>query len=200
MAEKRISKLAICSLILSASSIFLWFSWIPGIMCGHLARARIQAHPDLTGNNLARIGLVIGYFFPTALCVLVLYLCGYLERQVTMSDQGRIVWEGRFPPFANRPDHVLTPVILHHTIVGTVESRDHNLRLVLKRTVDSKEFTLWRYLDYGRVSKITVDEAKQSLMLYYNQTFLRNKQYNTVVSLIDFSIKKHLVHRGQWRL
>jgi hypothetical protein len=74
MTEKKYSKLAICSIILSTSSIFLWLSWIAGVVCGHMARTRIKANKNLEGNNLALIGLVIGYFFPAALLGIVLYL------------------------------------------------------------------------------------------------------------------------------
>jgi len=206
MAEKTISKLAISSVFLSAASILLWFSWIPGVICGHMARAKIKANPNLRGKNLALVGLVIGYLFPAVLLGFGLYLCGYLERQVTIVDHGKMVWEGSFPHGANAKDpqnratEILTQVVLNGETIGTIESRDQNLRLVLKRNADQKEFTLWKYQDYGAVSKITVDEAARSLILYYDNSLIRNKNYNTVVSLTDFNIRTYLVNRGRWYL
>lgn len=206
MEEKTISKLAISSVILSASSIFLWLSWIPGVICGHIALVKIKANPNLKGKNVAIVGLVIGYLFPAALLGLVLYLSGYLEREFAVIDHGRIVWEGRFPHDANDKDEfnrsntILTPVVINGEIIGTIESRDRNLRLVIKRNVDKKEFTVWKYQDYGIASKITLDEAKRSLIVYYDHTLMREKYYNTVVSLSDFQVKKYLVNRGPWRL
>jgi len=206
MTEKKYSKLAICSIILSTSSIFLWLSWIAGVICGHMARARIKANKNLEGNNLALIGLVIGYFFPAVLLGIVLYLGGYLERQVTVIDHGRQVWEGCFPHDANnkdlinRSDSVLIPVKLNGKTIGTIESRDQNLRLVLKRDANKQELTIWRYHDYGAVSKITVDEDKNSLVLYYDYTLIRTKDYNTVVSLTNFSVHNYLINRGKWCL
>ncbi len=176
------------------------------MICGHIAKARIKANPNLEGNNLALVGLVIGYFFPAALLGIVLYLGGYLERQIAVVDKGRAVWEGSFPNDANikdpikRSDFVLTPIILNGKTIGTIESRDQNLRLVLKRDADKKEFTIWRYQDYGVVSKITVDETKLTLVVYYDYTLIRSKNYNTVVYLTDFSVHKYLINRGEWCL
>ena len=84
MTKKKISKLAISSVILSISSIFLGLSWIPGVICGHMARARIKSNPDLRGQPLALAGLITGYFFPVALLAIVLYLSGYLEGQIAV--------------------------------------------------------------------------------------------------------------------
>lgn len=176
------------------------------MICGHIARARIKANPNLEGKNVALVGLLIGYFFPAALLGIVLYLGGYLERQVAVIDNGRPVWVGSFPHDANnkdpikRSDCILTPVKLNGKTIGTIESRDHNLRLVLKRDANRKELTLWKYQDYGAVSKITVDETKRSLVVYYHYTLIRSKDYNTVVSLTDFSVHKYLINRGEWCL
>lgn len=35
--------------------------WIPGIICGHIARSRIKRDPSLGGRGMATAGLIIGY-------------------------------------------------------------------------------------------------------------------------------------------
>jgi hypothetical protein len=42
-------------------SVWLAFGFIPGIICGHLARAKIRANPLLKGDVLAKAGLAISY-------------------------------------------------------------------------------------------------------------------------------------------
>ncbi|MBI3852761.1 MAG: DUF4190 domain-containing protein [Verrucomicrobia bacterium] len=53
------SGLAIASLVLS----LLGIGCIPGIICGHMARIRIQKEPSLGGLGLANAGLIVGYLF-----------------------------------------------------------------------------------------------------------------------------------------
>ena len=60
-AVQRTSGLAIASLVCSVSSLITCIGWLPGIICGHLARARIRRNPSLKGQGLATAGLVIGY-------------------------------------------------------------------------------------------------------------------------------------------
>lgn len=210
MGEKKVSKLAISSIILSAASIFFWgscwVSWIPGVICGHIALAKIKVNPNLKGKNIALISLAIGYLFPLALFGVVLYLSGYLERQVTVIDHGRIIWEGSYPYGSvikgpqNTSDSILTSVTLDGKTVGTIESRDNKLRLVLKLNSSGKELTIWEYQDYGSVSRVTVDGVNSTLSIYYDRTFIRSKQYITVVSLTDSKIHGYLVDRGKWCL
>ncbi|MBU6400464.1 MAG: DUF4190 domain-containing protein [Verrucomicrobia bacterium] len=58
------SRLAVASLVLSIATIILGpFGCIPGIICGHLAKARIRRDPRLTGKGLATAGLAVGYGF-----------------------------------------------------------------------------------------------------------------------------------------
>ena len=57
----RTSRLAIASLVCSLASLVTCIGWIPGIICGHLARSRIRRDPALAGNGLATAGLSIGY-------------------------------------------------------------------------------------------------------------------------------------------
>jgi hypothetical protein len=54
---QRTSRLAIASLICSLTCI----GWIPGIICGHLARHKIRHDPTFKGKRLATAGLIIGY-------------------------------------------------------------------------------------------------------------------------------------------
>jgi hypothetical protein len=61
VAGSRTSALAVASLICSLSSLLICMGWLPGIICGHLAKARIRRDPSLKGRSLATAGLVIGY-------------------------------------------------------------------------------------------------------------------------------------------
>jgi hypothetical protein len=76
----KISGLAVASLICSC---FLSLGCIPGIICGHLSRARIRRNPSFVlGNKLALAGLIIGY---ASLAGTVIYFTPKLYRltQVT---------------------------------------------------------------------------------------------------------------------
>jgi len=58
------SKLAIASLSFSCASVLLWpFGFIPGIVCGYMARAQIQRDGRLLGEALAKAGILLGYVF-----------------------------------------------------------------------------------------------------------------------------------------
>ena len=61
MANPRTSGLAVASLICSLSSLIICIGWLPGIICGHLAKARIRRDPTLKGRGLATAGLIISY-------------------------------------------------------------------------------------------------------------------------------------------
>jgi len=58
---QRNSRLAVASLVCSLLSFVTCIGWLPGIICGHMAKARIRRNPALKGNGLATAGLVIGY-------------------------------------------------------------------------------------------------------------------------------------------
>jgi hypothetical protein len=51
------SALAIASLVCSITCV----GWLAGIICGHLAKARIRRDPRLKGRGLATTGLIISY-------------------------------------------------------------------------------------------------------------------------------------------
>jgi hypothetical protein len=58
---QRTSRLAIASLVCSLLSLVTCLGWLPGIICGHMAKSRIRRNPALKGRGLATAGLVIGY-------------------------------------------------------------------------------------------------------------------------------------------
>ena len=57
----RTSGLAIASLICSLSSLVICIGCLPGIICGHCARAAMRRNPSLEGRGMAKAGLIIGY-------------------------------------------------------------------------------------------------------------------------------------------
>ena len=60
----RVSGLAKASLVLSLASVVIGpFGFIPGIVCGHLAKTRVRKNPGLAGQGMATAGLLFGYGF-----------------------------------------------------------------------------------------------------------------------------------------
>ena len=58
----RITAWAIASFSLSCLGVILsWLGCIPGIICGHVARAQCRKSPNLGGAGLALAGLTVGY-------------------------------------------------------------------------------------------------------------------------------------------
>ena len=59
----RYSGLAIASLILSCLAFVMTgpFTSVPGVVCGHLARREIRRDPGVKGDELALVGLILGY-------------------------------------------------------------------------------------------------------------------------------------------
>ncbi len=58
------SGLAIASLTLSCLSVLIGpFGFIPGIICGRIAQEDIRKNPNLSGDGIARAGLIVGYVF-----------------------------------------------------------------------------------------------------------------------------------------
>ena len=55
------SGLAVASLVCSLASLVTCIGWLPGIICGHMAKSRIRRNPALKGSGLATTGLAIGY-------------------------------------------------------------------------------------------------------------------------------------------
>ena len=57
-----LSSLAVASLVLSLLSLILGpFGYVPGIICGHLAKSRLRRDGWLRGLGFAKAGLIIGY-------------------------------------------------------------------------------------------------------------------------------------------
>ena len=101
----RTSKLAIVSLALSAGSFVLGpFGFIPGIICGHLARGKIRRDSTLAGKGLATAGLAVGYCFvllSVAAVAIFAVFARNLARQVAQNAQ---MTAGAQPsPTARRP-------------------------------------------------------------------------------------------------
>ncbi len=70
--------LAVVSLICSIGSfIILPLGFIPGIICGHLAKKKIARTPGLLGNGLAKAGLIIGYIALGLNVLVVLAVIGF---------------------------------------------------------------------------------------------------------------------------
>jgi hypothetical protein len=74
----------VCSFGLGAGSI-------PGIILGHIAKARIRRNPAICGKGLATTGLVLGYSF--LICTLVFFTVGFVVlnpkqgRQITAKEE-----------------------------------------------------------------------------------------------------------------
>jgi hypothetical protein len=65
--------LAIASLVLAIATVVIGpFGYIPGIICGHLAKSRIRRNPGLGGKGLATAGLGLGYGFVVATILILL--------------------------------------------------------------------------------------------------------------------------------
>ena len=72
-------------------------AWIPAIICGHIARARIRQVPALEGDNLARAGLIISYV-GLVLCVVIILALAFffigvertIEPQPELLERGMV--------------------------------------------------------------------------------------------------------------
>jgi len=70
-ASRPLAPLAMASLALSCLTVFFGpFGCIPGIICGHIARADCRKRPELEGASMALAGLLVGY---ASLVLLVLF-------------------------------------------------------------------------------------------------------------------------------
>jgi hypothetical protein len=74
--EPQVFGLALASVIMSSCSILLGpLGFIPGIICGHLARQRAKGNATVKGFGLASAGLIIGYIFLAIfLLMFILYI------------------------------------------------------------------------------------------------------------------------------
>ena len=60
--EKKLSKVAVLSLLLSSIGMLIPFLGIGGIIAGHSSRSQCKKLPNLRGSGLALFGLILGYF------------------------------------------------------------------------------------------------------------------------------------------
>ncbi len=202
--QRPLSKTAIVSCILSCLGIVLGPpSILGGIIAGHIARRRCRSHPHLRGRRLALTGLLVGYSYLIIIVGFVLFLAGIFEFPKSITDRGILVWEGCFPHDANttsdRNDHQLLTINSANATLGTIESREQNLELIF-RTPAGDEHMLWRYADYGCVSKVTFDETTMIVRVYYDHTLFREKFYVSELSLHNMSTTQYLSHFGDWLL
>ena len=64
--------LAIASLVLSILSIVIGpFGFVPGIICGHIARMKSRTESPPTSDGLALAGLIVGYVFLAVTVVII---------------------------------------------------------------------------------------------------------------------------------
>lgn len=76
--RRETSGLAIASLALSClSGIIGPFGFIPGIICGRIARRSIQRNPNQAGAGIALAGLIVGYFFLTLYTLAIVLVIGW---------------------------------------------------------------------------------------------------------------------------
>lgn len=69
------SSLAVASLVLSLLSLILGpLGYVPGIICGHLARSRMRRNAGLRGAGFAKAGLMIGYLGLTLTIAFVAFI------------------------------------------------------------------------------------------------------------------------------
>ena len=67
------SGLAIASLVLSCLTVVIGpFGCLPGVICGHLARAECRRNSEKDGAGLALAGLIVGYVFIAVNVVIIL--------------------------------------------------------------------------------------------------------------------------------
>jgi len=62
--QKQIVGVAVASLVLGITGLILLgpLASIPAVICGHIAKSRIKQNPNsLTGDGMARAGLILGY-------------------------------------------------------------------------------------------------------------------------------------------
>lgn len=77
----RTEPLAIVSLVMSTLSVVLGpLGFIPGIICGHIARSRIRQTPGYGGDSLATAGLIVGYIFVAAFLIVLVFFLIYMAK------------------------------------------------------------------------------------------------------------------------
>ncbi len=104
VSASKTSSLAIASLVLSLSSFVGLgpLGCIPGIICGHLAKAEIRKNQSLEGEGLARAGLIIGYailgLMVTAMLIILIFFVGAFTTLLSSSSFQRGFNSPPLPP------------------------------------------------------------------------------------------------------
>jgi hypothetical protein len=97
----RTSRLALASLICSIGSfIVVPFGFIPGIICGHMARKRIAQDPSLSGRGMAKAGLIVGY---ASLGIQVLAVAFFVFVGVKFAQEASAPFSQSSPATLGRP-------------------------------------------------------------------------------------------------
>jgi hypothetical protein len=90
-AQSGSGKLSTLALVSFVSAFGLGIGSIPGIICGHLAKARMRKDPSLAGKGLATAGIIVSYtFLVLALAFLAVGFTVYAPlrgRQLTAKEQ-----------------------------------------------------------------------------------------------------------------
>jgi hypothetical protein len=120
----KLSALALASLVCST---VLGLGCIPGILLGHLARARIRRNPALRGKRLANAGLIISYAFLLATTSVIAFglfvLAPKTGHQLSAKEK------------AANTKEVMTSREVDHVQVANFESEQaHNLKSRMSRT------------------------------------------------------------------
>ena len=137
----------------------------------------------------------------------LVYGCCFPGSETQLIDDGVVLWQGLFPHDFNeqdqieRKDVVLVSIKNESEYIGSLESRNKNLKLVF---VDpkGKETELWEYLEYGAVEKVTFSESEQILRIYYDRSIMgiRDKNYAVVFHADSKKKKTFLLECGNWNL
>lgn len=90
--------LAIASLALSVGSLIVPFAWIPGIICGHIARGQIRRNPAMGGKGIALAGILAGYGMMVLYIVVVGAIMAFIA--VQHAQQRQNFRPGGPPPMA----------------------------------------------------------------------------------------------------
>ncbi len=96
--KRKTSGLAVASLVCSCATLVAGpLGAIPGIICGHLARARLRRDPSLGGQGLAKAGLIVGY---SLLGVMVVWMGFLVLALVKGMNQGmqQVMEQAARPP------------------------------------------------------------------------------------------------------
>ena len=111
MSAPKTSPLAIASLVLSLSSFVGLgpLGCIPGIICGHLAKAEIRKNQNLEGEGLASAGLIIGYailgLIITAVLIILIFFAG-----IFTTFRSSTAFQGKLNPPMPPPPAQIEPV------------------------------------------------------------------------------------------